>query len=347
VLFFTLAGTALSYVLWIYAGSFALLILARLLGGLMAGNISTASAIVADTTSGRERAKGMGIVGMAIGLGFIFGPALGALASGWRLGDGAWTSGFALNPFSGAALISLALAVVNLGWMSTRYRETLPPEKRGEPRSGAATIHPFRRLRQVAQPGVTRTNLVYFLYLTAFAAMEFTLVFLAAERFDYTPRKNMWLFVYAGLIIAFVNGGVVRRLAPRMGEKKVSVLGLFLIVPGFALIGRADSVMVLYAGLGLMAVGSALAMPCLSSLVSRYSPPERQGLALGAFRSLGSLSRALGPVLGGLLYWRMGSAAPYYVGAAFVLVPAALALGLPPVPPEEAETGPGGAPEAA
>ncbi|MEM7307179.1 MAG: MFS transporter [Planctomycetota bacterium] len=336
VLRLTLAGTAVSYVLWMFAGSFWLLIAARLLGGMMAGNISAASAVVADTTSGKERAKGMGIVGMAIGLGFILGPAIGGLTAGVTLGDGEWSRGFALNPFSASALAALALSLLNLVWMLTRFEESLPAERRGHG-EGGHTLNPFGRLSEIAQPGVTRTNLIYFLYITAFAAMEFTLTFLAAERFAYSPTDNAWMFVFVGLMIAFVNGGVVRRVAPRFGERKVILAGLVILLPGFLAIAAAGGSGLFYAGLTCMAVGSALAMPCLSSLVSRYAPAERQGLVLGTFRSLGSLSRAIGPILGGLLYWSLGSAAPYYAGAAFLLLPLFAALGLPPVPePAEA-----------
>jgi MFS family permease len=334
VLAFTLAGTALSYVLWVFAGSFGILIAARLIGGMMAGNISTASAVVADTTTGRDRAKGMGIVGMAIGLGFILGPALGGMTAGIKLGGPDWARGFALNEFSGPALVSLALALFNLAWMLARFHETLPPERRGRGAEGAprATLNPFGRLKAVPRPGVMRTNVVYFLYTTAFAAMEFTLTFLAFDRLHYGEKQNAWMFVYVGLVIAFVNGGLVRRLAPRLGEKRLTLAGLGLLIPGFLFIGLAGGSLQLYAGLTCMALGSALAMPCLSSLASRYAPPERQGLAMGAFRSLGSLSRAVGPALGGLLYWRLGSAAPYYAGALLLLLPLFLSAGLPPVP---------------
>jgi MFS family permease len=332
VLAVTLLGTALSYLLWVFAGSFALLIAARVLGGIMAGNISTASAVVADTTSGRDRAKGMGVIGMAVGLGFILGPALGGMTAGIELGDGTWHRGFALNPFSGPALVSLGLALINVAWMAARFHETLPAEPARVEGAPRPTIHPFARLSSVAQPGVARTSTIYFLYLTAFAAMEFTLAFLAFERFGYGPKQNAWMFTFVGLIIAFVNGGVVRRLAPRLGEKRVAIAGLAVLVPGFLVVGRAGGPGALYAGLVFLAVGSALAMPCLSALASRYAPPERQGLALGAFRSLGSLSRAVGPVLGGILYWRLGSAAPYYAGALLLLLPLYLATKLPPVP---------------
>jgi MFS family permease len=328
-LILTLVGTVFSYLLWAFAGSFWILIAARILGGAMAGNISTASAAVADTTTGSQRAKGMGMVGMGIGLGFIFGPALGAFFVGLKTSIG--TGSFALNPFSGAAFASMALAALNLLWVWRRFPETLPAEQRGR-HTSSKTLNPFGRLRSLNFPGVQLTNLVYFLYLTAFAAIEFTLTFLASERLGFGHTELAWMFVFVGLIIAFVQGGMVRRLAPKYGERLVARVGLALTAPGFVLIGGAQSSGVLYAGLACMAVGSAFVMPCLSSLVSRYSPADRQGLVLGTFRSMGSLSRAIGPIIGSLMYWKFGSAAPYWAGAIFLLIPLGMALTLPPTP---------------
>jgi MFS family permease len=142
--------------------------------------------------------------------------------------------------------------------------------------------------------------------------------------------------VFAGLVIALVQGGLVRRLVPRLGERRVARAGLVVLVPGFAAIGLAQSAFVLYAGVFLMAVGSALAMPALSSLASRYAPDDRQGLALGTNRSMGALARAVGPLASSLLYWKAGSAASYWIGAALLLWPILLCFGLPPVREEPA-----------
>ncbi|MDF1798063.1 MAG: MFS transporter [Planctomycetota bacterium] len=337
-LLFTLAGTALSYVLWVFAGSFAILIGARILGGIMAGNISTATAAVADTTSARDRAKGMGIVGMAIGLGFILGPAIGGLTLGWiDVSESTSSGAFALNPFSGPALCALVLAIINLGWVATRFPETLPPEQRGQGDT-RHSLNPFARLATLHFPGVVRTNLIYFIYLVAFAAIEFTLTFLAKERLGYGPRDMVGIFVFVGLIIALVQGGLVRRLAPKLGERLVTRIGLLVTVPGFLLIGRAEGAGLLYGGLAFMAFGSALVMPCLSALISRYTPADRQGLALGTFRSMGSLSRALGPILGAGGYWYFGSASPYQAGAVALVIPIFMAVQLPAPPAfEDAE----------
>ncbi|MCH2100337.1 MAG: MFS transporter [Planctomycetes bacterium] len=339
VLLITLSGTVLAYILWSLSASFWVLIFARVLGGAMAGNISTASAAVADTTSNENRAKGMGIVGMAIGLGFILGPALGAIffaltkpnAGAEKLARLGETSAFGAHPFTGAAIASCVLALANLLWVAKRFPETLPPERRGQSQSNRS-LNPFARLRTLAFPGVIRTNLVYFLYLTAFAAIEFTLTFLAAARLNYGHTELAQMFVFVGFVIAFVQGGLVRRFAPRYGEARLARFGLALTLPGFVLIGLANNGSMLYSGLACMAVGSAFVMPCLSALVSRYCPPDRQGLALGTFRSMGSLSRAIGPVIGALLYWRFGSASPYWIGAGFLLIPLSLALALPPTP---------------
>lgn len=336
----TLFGTALSYVLWFFAGEFAVLIVARLVGGIMAGNISIASAAIADTHVGRARAKGMGMMGAGIGLGFVVGPALGGWAAGWT--DG-WTDGtgtFAANPFSGPAALAFGLALVNWVWAIARFPETRAAredttagtfERRG--------LNPFAALRRLDFPGVHALNVAYFVYFVAFGAMEFTLVFLATEHLGYGPRQNAVMFVFVGLMIALVQGGVVRRLVPKLGERKVAFAGMALTVPGFVLLAavtQVESAGVLFPALFLVAVGSSLVMPSFSSLASRYVPEDRQGFALGVFRSFGSLARVAGPIAGGLLYYGLGSPAPYVAAAAVALIPLGISRGLP-APPEEAE----------
>ncbi len=335
----TLTGTLLGYALWVLSGSFWLLVVSRLVCGLCSGNISTASAVIADVTEGKDRARGMGLVGMSIGLGFILGPVVCEVARALLPFDsaGGWSRGLALNPFSGPALASAALALVNLIWIATRFRETLPPERRGTSQH-ARVLNPLAQLGRLRFPGIALTNQVTLLFLVAFSGMEFTLTFLAAERLGYEPRDNVWMFVFSGLVIALVQGGVVRRAAPRLGERKLALSGLAVLVPGYAVVGLTGSGATLYLGLGLMAFGSALAMPCLSALASRYAPPDRQGLALGTNRSMMALARTLGPIAASLAYWRFGSTAAYLGAALLSAVPALLTLRLPPVPADGSRT---------
>jgi len=299
----------------------------------MAGNISTASAVIADSTTPKDRSKGMAVIGIAFGIGFVIGPALGGAASFVDFTQ-IWPEGqtIGLNPFSFAALIALVLSGINLFYVVTKLPETHSPENRGKTQLNR-TANPLKLFKNSAGPGVRRTNLLSFFFLTAFSAMEFTLVFLTVERFEFTPRHNAGMFVFIGLVIALVQGGAVRRIAPKRGEKPLVIGGLMAIFPGFILVGVSNSTFILFLGLALMATGSAFANPCLSGLVSRYSSEEHQGFSLGLFRSIGALSRAIGPIIGGAIYWKYGATSPYILGAILIWIPIIISLGLPQ-PPE-------------
>ena len=331
VLLISITGTTISYALWFFSGSFMLLVAARLLGGCMSGNIATASAAVADSTSGKDRAKGMGIIGAAFGLGFILGPAIGAGMSRINLLDSSPDlESMGVNPFSTPALVAFILSAINLLWVAMRFSETLSAENRGLATHARRPINPLVLFRKIDIAGVSRSNLIYFVYIAAFSGIEFTLTFFATEKFQYTHESLWVIFVYVGFIIALVQGGVVRRMAPRMGEKKVASFGLLLLVPAFLLICFSPpSKAVLFVGLGLMAVGSALATPCLTALVSLYTPEDRQGGVLGVFRSLGALGRAIGPIVFCVIYWKFGPTASYAAAAALLLGPLIAVRGLP------------------
>ena len=327
VLLISITGLALAYLVWFFAGSFELLLLSRVVAGIMGGNISVATAAVADITGEKDRAKGMGMIGAAFGLGFILGPAIGGMLSGFDLTDAGLPG---LNRFSAPALAALGLSVWNLVWVKFRLPETLPREQRGTSIGHTRSFNPVRLLSGHNLPeGVSGTNLVFFLYQTAFAGMEFTLVFLAKERLGYKPHQMMWIFIFVGLLIALVQGGVVRRLAPRLGERRLVRIGLTMLVPGLLIVGWAPSVYPFYGGLALLAIGSALVSPCLSALVSLYTPSNRQGEVLGVFRSVGALSRAIAPVIAGLVFWKLGSQWPYYGSALVMLAPLLLSARLP------------------
>ena len=328
ILLVTVAGIAVSYLLWICADAFALLIASRLLGGAMAGNLSVATAAVADVTDTQSRAKGMGLIGAAFGVGFIVGPALGALCSLWDVRETlAFVPG--INPFSAPALVACLLSVINLIFLWRRFPETLNAQNLADSTRTQRPINPLQLLRPSPFPGVNRTNLIFFVFIAAFAAMEFTLTFLAKDRFGYSAAQNGFLFLFIGIIISLVQGGLVRRLAPKYGEKKLVIVGTLIVLPGLVLVGVCVQQVTLYLGLFLLAFGSSLATPSLHSMVSLYSPENRQGETLGVFRSLGSLARAIAPILGAMVYWKYGSQWPYFGSALLMTVPVLLAIGLP------------------
>ncbi len=331
VLLISLTGLAISYVLWFFSGSFTLLIIARIIGGIMGGNISTATAVVADITTAENRSKGMATIGIAFALGFVVGPAIGGILSLIDLTK-IYPSlvAYGINPFSMPAALSFFLAAFNVVWVSKRFKESLPPEKRG-------TIHtersanPLKIFKPLPFPGVNLVNFGNFLFISAFSGMEFTLTFLAFERLGYTSMQNAYLFIYIGFILAMVQGGFVRRRAHLIGEKKMTLIGLFSLIPGLILIALAYSQWMLYAGLFFLSVGSSMVIPCLTTLVTFYTPAEKQGHSVGIFRSLGALGRVVGPIAASIIYYKEGSAAPYFVGAAFLLIPILMVMKLPEV----------------
>lgn len=338
VLLISLCGILVSYVCWFFAGNFTLLVVSRVIGGVMSANISTVSAVVSDVTTPRTRSKGMALIGIAFGLGFTLGPAFGGLSS--LLDISAHFPAlvaYGVNPWSVAALVAFALTLVNLLQVFFLMPETLPVT--GHSERIERSLNPIKLFHTEAYPGVSRTNFAYFVFLLAFSGMEFSLTFLAADRFGYTPAKNALLFLVVGIVLAGVQGSYVQKYVGRIGPRRMAVHGLLCIVPGLLLIGLSGHYQVialLYAGIVLLAAGAAQATPCLTSLVSLYTPPEEQGRIMGVFRSLGALSRAFGPLLACVIYWRLGGSAAYFLGAAAMILPILLARGLPE--PRHAET---------
>ena len=329
VLLITIAGLALSYAAWFFAASFWVLVLARVLGGAMGGNLSVATAAVADCTTREKRSSGLAIIGIAFGLGFIVGPGIGGLFAKINLLEIAPSLGqFGVNPFSVPALVSFALALTNLIWVARSFKETLPTEKRGKVNSDRKGVPVFRMFKSRC-PETRRTNLVYLLYMLAFSGMEFTLTFLAVERFQFSPAQNGGMFVFIGFVLILVQGGIVRRLAGPVGEKRLAVTGIACGIAAFLILAVALNLGLFFGALALMAFSIGLVSPTLSALVSLYTKEEEQGAAIGVFRSAGSLARAIGPLLAAFAYFAYGSKSAYLFGAVIVILPFILALKLP------------------
>ena len=315
VLLLTVAGTAFGYLLWVVSGSFWLFLLSRIVTGGFSGNLSVATAAVADVTTRTERAKAMGIVGAAFGLGLVTGPTLGALTAHFNLlTHHPSLARFGINPFSIPAFIALAMCFVNLLWIYLRFHETLSPEARAEARDPRIR-NPLAAILGLSNTAVRRANLVAFVYSLAFVAMETSLTFLAAERFGYTARENGYLLGFLGVCSIVTQGYIVRKLLARIDEIRVLNYGLVFSAAGLLAIGYAVHPWMLYAGLAGLATGSGLVNPATSGLISLYSGPQEQGRVLGIFRSLGSLSRAITPILAGAAFWLFGSRSVFIVGA--------------------------------
>lgn len=329
ILLLTVAGTGVSYLIWVVSGSFWLFLLSRIVSGAFSGNLSVATAAVADVTTRSERSKAMGLVGAAFGLGLVTGPMLGAFTVQLNLAERfPALARFGFNPFSVPALLALGLCLVNLVWITARFRETLTPEMRAMAREPRLR-NPLLAILGLEHPALRRTNLVAFVFSIAFVAMEVTLTFLATQRFGYTARDNGFLLGFLGFCAIFTQGYVVRKMLRVMDELRVLAIGLVASAVGFVAIGLAGTTGQLYAGVGVLVFGSSLVNPSTTGLISLYAGADEQGRVLGIFRSLGALARAGTPVLAGLVFWVCGSLTVYLVGAALVLAAYWLSRQLP------------------
>jgi MFS family permease len=333
VLLYTLGGTCLGYLLWIFAGDFWILVLSRILGGVASGNLSVATAAIADVTSRENRSKGMALVGIAFGLGFILGPALGGLSFYWQLASVS-DEILSFTPFSSAALISLSLALVNLIWVWARFRETLSKENRSTEGRPKPAIFQLGRIENHA---VRKTCLAYLFYMISFSGMEFTLTFLAVERFAYSPREIVNMFLLIGLTLIFAQGFFVRRFVGKTGERRMALWGIAIGTLAFLMISNSFNETTFYIALFLMSCGVALISPTLTSLTSLHSSESDQGFHLGVFRSSGSMARACGPLLAGLVYFTCGSVTAYTFGAIILLVPFLILRKVPQPSPSTSE----------
>lgn len=321
VLLATVVLNALGYLLWIFSGSFTLFVVSRIICGFASGNISVASAAVADLSTEKDRAKAMGLMGAAIGLGFIAGPALGATFAlmPQPSGDG---GAFALNPFSFPAAIAFALSVFNVIWILRRLEETRPES--GAPSRSVRSINPLRFFRRDLGEGIATLNFAYLVFMVGFAGFEGTLVFLLVEKLDYVPGSVGLCMVWIGFCSAMIQGGVVRRVVAKTGERKLARLGMLLLIPGYVICGIVawnETEVLMWLGVTLLAFGVGFLSPTLAAMVSVRSSKNTQGEAMGSYRSVGALGRALGPILAAVLYFRFGAGAPYLAAAGLAVIP--------------------------
>jgi MFS family permease len=304
VLLVSIAMTALAFAIYGIASSFAVLLLSRAFAGAATANIAIAQAYVADVTPPEGRARGMGLIGAAFGLGFVLGPAIGGLLSSWSLS------------LPGFVAAGLAAANGVAAWF------VLPePLHRGSaPRR--ASLGALRD--ELGKPGIRRLLLCYFLTILAFSAMEGTYSLLAKHRLGLTERGVAYLFTYIGVIIVIVQGGLVGPLSRRFGEKRLLVVGLVLqaaALAGLAVVSGLPEMLIATAPL---AAGSGLSSPAISALISRHSAEEDQGGTLGLGQSAAAFGRILGPETGTWTFSSFSPAFPYVAGAFVMAIASAI-----------------------
>jgi DHA1 family tetracycline resistance protein-like MFS transporter len=320
VLAVSLLGATLSYGWLAFSDALWMLFTARALGGFMAGNIATAFAYVADVTTPANRAKGMGVVGAAFGLGFIFGPAIGGVLAGHDPAHADYrTPALIAAGLSGLAMIlTVALLPESLPKSVRQAHSALPRASRRQLLAEA-----------LRKPGLGRLIGIAFLATFVFAGMESTFAMWSRRQFGWGPEQNGYLFAFVGLVSAAVQGGLVGRLARRFGEHRLVVSGAAALALGMVAIPFASSLPLLGPAMLIVALGFSLMTPSLNSLVSLQVQSSVQGGTMGVSRSATTLARVLGPGWAGLLFEYLGKDWPFFAGALIMagVIVIALALG--------------------
>ncbi|MEQ8165510.1 MAG: MFS transporter, partial [Alphaproteobacteria bacterium] len=315
VFIMSLCGVVVSYIWLGFADSLAALIAARALGGFMAGNITAAFAYIADVTAPEHRARGMGMIGAAFGLGFIAGPAIGGLLAG---ADAA-TADFQTPPFAAAGL-SLTALILTFFFL----KESLSPEIRaGAKETPRGIIGPL--IHNLRHPRIGFLIFLSFLATFVFAGMEATFAMWSERTYGWGPAQNGYLFAFVGILIAVIQGGLIGRLAGRFGEAQLVLGGAVILAAGMFLIPFSTHLPMLVATMAILAVGFSILSPALNSLISLSSRDNEHGTVMGAARSATTLSRVLGPIWAGMLFWLLGKDWPYWIGAVLMLGFAVLA----------------------
>lgn len=318
VLMVSMLGAIVGYVMLGLAGSLFWLIVARVVSGLMSGNISAAFAYVADVTTPENRSKGLGMIGAAFGLGFMFGPMIG----GFLGGQNPHTVNFMVPAFVSAGLSLTAF----LGTLFL-LKESLPPEKRrpwsGE---GSGSHSPFAAVS--GKPVLVSVILAVLIVSTAGTLLQSIFPVWGHDILELSPRDVGMVFFAMGFVGVMVQGGLVGRLARHLGEKKVLYGSAVAQGAGFAAMALATGAAswpLTWLGSALFAMGHASFNTTASSLLTLEAAPQERGAALGALQASSAIGRIIGPASSGAIYSALGHASPYVTGLVLML-PAMLLL---------------------
>ena len=300
LLLLSIVMTAAAFLGYAIAPSFHWLLVSRLFAGAATANIAIAQAYIADVTPPEGRARGMGIIGAAFGLGFILGPAMGGLLSSVSLSLPGYAAALlaALNGVAAFFILPEPAARVEGGHRGPRF---------------LALLEEFRK------PGIRRLIVMYFLAILAFSGMEATFALLAAHRYHLDSTHVSYVFAFIGVVVTVVQGGLIGPLTRRFGERALLVVGLIAQCVGLAALPLADGMAGLLAACVPLAFGSGLTTPALTSLISRSAAADDQGGTLGIGQSAAALGRVAGPISATNAFDKLWFAAPYFGGALLML----------------------------
>ena len=306
ILIISQAGSVLGYLLLATANSLPLLFLSRVIDGITGGNISIAQAYMADITDKKTRAKGMGLLGAAFGLGFMLGPATGGYLSRF---------GFAI-PALAAALIGTLTTLMTIFFL----KETVNLKSSLHSSSTKLTWEKFQSLLNKQPIGLL--IIVCFLISLGFAGMQGTYAIWAQDTFNWGPSQVGSIFAYIGILSILIQTQLLHRLISYFGEKKLLIISLPCLALGFLLLSLTHSLPLHLFANFFIVLGNSLANPTLNALATENIEPSEYGETLGVLQSAGSLGRIIGPAMAGELYFVIGKNAPFQLSSVILVLTA-------------------------
>lgn len=305
VLLLSLGIEVISFALSALANSLPLLLFARLIGGIGASNMGSAQAVVSDVTPPEKRAAGMGAIGAAIGLGFVVGPALG----------GVFSPHGEVTPF----WVAMGLALLNILLVFFLLPETRKRQNAEKTAHAGISILVSGWGKAMRNSPVVSLVLVNLFYTLAFTGMETVFPLLTQKFFGWKSLQNGYVFMYVGILIVLMQGGMVRLLVKRYGERNLMIFGLVFLGLGLLMFIWSSNLAVVLVAVGILSIGDGAVTPTSTAVLSLIAPADEQGELLGFSQGIGGLGRTIGPLLAGALY-ALGPSVPFLAGGGFALL---------------------------
>jgi len=301
---------AMGYIVFSFTDSYILLLVSRVIAGIGGSSIGVAQAYIADVTTRENRSKGMGLIGAAFGLGFVFGPLIGGLLSSY---------GYAVTGYvaAGFSLIAFILTIFYLPESLKKKEETedlfTHPQRR--------KLFDFAAMKKILQkPDLAILVLLFFILTFSFANIYGTFALLGLKVYGFTDMQNGYMYGIVGLSSAIIQGGLIGRINKLMSKKMILIIGSVLMMVSLAMIPYAGT----FLGLAIVSVvlsyGTGTFQPTVLSLISEVTSESEQGITLGMNQSLSSFARVLGPLWGGFAFEYLGYPFPFLTGAVFTFI---------------------------
>jgi DHA1 family tetracycline resistance protein-like MFS transporter len=296
---------AIGYVLFAFTTSFIILLAARIVAGIGGSSISVAQAYIADVTTKENRAKGMGIIGAAFGLGFVFGPLMGGFLASY---------GYMVTGFASAAFSILAFIVTIALLPESNVNRKAPAETKRK-------LIDVDGLKNVfAKPERAMLIFLFFVLTFSFANIYGTFALLGLQVYGFSDMQNGFMFGIIGLTSAIVQGGLIGRISKVFSKINILKFGSFFIMVGLALLPYGETFLGLAIICILLSIGTGIFQPTVLSLISEVTPEDEQGVTLGVNQSVSAMARVLGPLWGGFAFEFLGYPFPFLTGAAFTFI---------------------------